>query len=380
MNIDFKVLNINENLISALSQNGITSPTKIQELVIPKAKENINLIGESFTGSGKTLAYLLPLFEKIEASKKEVQSLILVPTHELAVQINNVIKDLSTKSSFNITSAIIVGDANIEKQIKTLKEKPHIIVGTPGRILDLIKKKKLPIHTVKTLILDEADSLLDTTNNATVKNIRKSLMRDIQVLFFSATITESTVYFANDISINPIIIKNDERASMNPNISHMYLTCEKRDKFEVLRKLIAASDATKTIVFVNTKNEIEMVTSKLNFHNKKTYGLYGKITKDARRTALESFRTGKINILVTSDLGARGLDISNVDDIINLDFPPNSKEYLHRAGRTARGNNSGNSFCVICPQEERLIKKYEKELKIKFIKAKLSHGDIYVEE
>ena len=330
----FKELGLNENIINGLKIQGITEPTTIQELSIPEVLNNKDLIGESHTGSGKTLAFVAPLFNKIDSTKKELQTLILAPTHELVIQINDQIKLLAKNSEINILSLPIMGDVNIEKQIKKLKDtKPQIIVGSTGRVLDLIKKKKIKPHTIKTIVLDEADNLLDNTSSDMVKDLIKKAMRDTQLLLFSATINENTINKAKDLLKNPVIIKNSEKASINPNITHMYIEVEQRDKFDVLRKLIAATNPEKALIFINRGYEINKIKDKLNFHNKATFALHKGISKEQRQNALESFRKGKINILVSSDISARGLDIDGITHIINLDCPSNSQEYLHRAGR-----------------------------------------------
>lgn len=373
----FKELGLNENIINGLKIQGITEPTTIQELSIPEVLNNKDLIGESHTGSGKTLAFVAPLFNKIDSTKKELQTLILAPTHELVIQINDQIKLLAKNSEINILSLPIMGDVNIEKQIKKLKDtKPQIIVGSTGRVLDLIKKKKIKPHTIKTIVLDEADNLLDNTSSDMVKDLIKKAMRDTQLLLFSATINENTINKAKDLLKNPVIIKNSEKASINPNITHMYIEVEQRDKFDVLRKLIAATNPEKALVFINRGYEINKIKDKLNFHNKATFALHKGISKEQRQNALESFRKGKINILVSSDISARGLDIDGITHIINLDCPSNSQEYLHRAGRTARGNKSGYAISLVTNKEIPKLLSYEKKFKIKIAKKKLAYGNL----
>lgn len=373
----FKELGLNENIINGLKIQGITEPTTIQELSIPEVLNNKDLIGESHTGSGKTLAFVAPLFNKIDPSKRELQALILAPTHELVIQINDQIKLLSKNSGIIIESLPIMGDVNIEKQIKKLKDtKPQIIVGSTGRVLDLIKKKKIKPHTIKTIVLDEADNLLDNTSSDMVKDLIKKAMRDTQLLLFSATINENTINKAKDLLKNPVIIKNSEKASINPNITHMYIEVEQRDKFDVLRKLIAATNPEKALIFINRGYEINKIKDKLNFHNKATFALHKGISKEQRQNALESFRKGKINILVSSDISARGLDIDGITHIINLDCPSNSQEYLHRAGRTARGNKSGYAISLVTNKEIPKLLSYEKKFKIKIAKKKLAYGNL----
>lgn len=377
MSKTFNDLNLNPDIIEGLKKQNITVPTEIQSTAIIPGLENKDIIGEAFTGSGKTLAYLLPIFHKIDTSKREMQAIILAPTHELALQIENQIKLLSTNSNVPVTSLSIIGDVNINNQIKRLKEnKPHIIVGSTGRILDLIRKKKITAHTIKTIVIDEADNLLDPKRANITKDIIKTTMRDRQLMVFSASIKPETLKTAVDLMKDPVILKAEEKPSMNPNIEHMLFVCERRDKFETLRKIIAAENPKKAIVFVNDSDDIELTTVKLNYHSKGCFAMSGKISKEDRKLAIESFRNGKIKILVSSDITARGLDVEGVTHIFNLDLPLKLNEYLHRAGRTARGNAHGKSICIATLKQLNIIKKYEKEFKIKFNEKRVYGGAI----
>lgn len=375
----FKDLGLNENIIEGLRLQGITEPTEIQSLSIPEILENRDIIGEAHTGSGKTLAFVAPLFQKIDTSKREMQCLILAPTHELVMQIESQVKLLAENSKIPVTSLTIIGDVNIDKQIKKIKDiKPHILVGTPGRVLDLMNKKKITAHTLKTLVIDEADNLLDNTSSAFVNDIIKKTLRDRQLLVFSATINKNTMDISKNLMKDPAIFKSEAKVPLNPNIEHMYIEVQERDKFEVLRKLIAATNPDKTIVFVNGTFNNNMIADKLSYHNKTAFAMNNRLTKEQRQNALESFRSGKINILVSTDVTARGLDIQDVTHIINLDFPTNSLEYLHRAGRTARGTNSGTTITLVANHKEKsLLKIYEREYNIKINKKTLSHGQLY---
>lgn len=374
----FNELNLNEKLLMGLEKQGITVPTDIQALVIPEALNNKDIIGEAHTGSGKTLAFVLPLFEKINTEKREMQALILAPTHELVMQIDAQIKLLAKNSEIPVTSLSIIGDVNIDKQIKKLKDnKPHIIVGSTGRILDLIKKKKkITAHTIKTIVIDEADNLLDNTSSSMVKDVIKTTMKDRQLMVFSATINGNTFSTAKELMNEPAVFKSSEKVSLNPNIEHVFIEVDPREKFETLRKLIAATDPEKALVFVNKGYEINMIAEKLNFHNKATFAIHKGVSKEQRQNALESFRTGKINILVSSDISARGLDIQGITHIINLDFPTNASEYLHRAGRTARGTNSGYTISLVTSKEKAAVRIYEREFEIEIKKKRLSHGQL----
>ncbi|WP_017210050.1 DEAD/DEAH box helicase [Clostridium beijerinckii] len=371
----FSDLNLNSSIIEGLQKQNINIPTSIQANSILPALEGKDIIGEAFTGSGKTLAYLLPLFHKIDTSKREMQGIILAPTHELAKQIEDQIKLLAENSSFPITSLSIIGDVNINNQIKKLKEiKPHIIVGSTGRILDLIRKKKITAHTIKTIVIDEGDNLLDPKRSNVTKDIVRSTMRDRQLMLFSASIKPETLETAKSLMKEPIIIKSEDKPLINPNIEHMFILCERRDKFETLRKVLVAAKPEKAIIFVNNNEDIELTTAKLNYHSKDCFAMTGKISKEDRKLAIGSFRTGKIKILVSSDVTARGLDVADITHVFHLDLPLKLNEYLHRSGRTARGNAHGTSICILTVQQLNIIKKYEREFNIQFKEKKVFGG------
>jgi ATP-dependent RNA helicase DeaD len=375
MDNSFNDLNLNSNIIEGLKKQGITVPTAIQVSSILPALENKDIIGEAFTGSGKTLAYLIPLFHKIDTSKREMQGIILAPTHELAIQIEDQIKLLSENSKIPVTSLSIIGEVNINNQIKKLKEiKPHIIVGSTGRILDLIRKKKITAHTIKTIVIDEGDNLLDPKRENITKDIIKTTMKDRQLMLFSASIKPEILETAKSLMKDPVILKTEDKPSMNPNIEHMFMVCERRDKFETLRKILVAVKPEKTIIFVNDNEDIELTTAKLNYHSKDCFAMTGKISKEDRKLAIESFRNGKIKILVSTDVTARGLDVEDITHVFHLDLPLKLNEYLHRSGRTARGNAHGISICLATPKQLNIIKKYEKEFNIKFKEKKVFGG------
>lgn len=377
MNNSFNELNINNSIVVGLEKQNITIPTGIQETAIPFALENKDIIAEAHTGTGKTLAFLIPIFEKINVEKREMQAIILAPTHELVVQIESQIKLLSTNSGINVTSLSIMGESNIEKQIKKLKKvKPHIIVGSPGRILDLIKKKKITAHTIKTIVLDEADNLLSKNKPVIIKDIIKSTMKDRQLMFFSASINKETLNLAKTLVKDVEIIKIENKSEINPKIEHICILGSLRDRFENLRKLLAAEQPQRAIVFVNNNTDLRQINEKLQYHKVKSTAIYGNASKEERQRALDAFRRGKCNVLVSSDLSARGLDIPEVSHIISLDFPVNPDEYLHRAGRTARGNNSGVSVCLITNKDIEILQSYEKAFDIEFTVKKLYGGKL----
>ncbi len=372
----FNELGLNTNLIEGLKKQNIEQPTAIQVQAIPLALQNKDVIGQSQTGSGKTLAYLLPIFQKVDSGKREMQAFILAPTHELAMQIDKQIKTLAENSEIPVKSIAIIGQVNIERQIEKLREKPHIIVGSTGRILELIKRRKINAQTVKTIVIDEGDRLLDENNIGVVKDIIKTTMRDRQLMLFSATVNERTLTIAKDLMKEPEVIKVQAQQMLNPQVEHIYLVTEQRDKLEVLRKLIAAEKPERGIVFINKSDEVEITTSKLKYHQINAFGIFGSADKEDRKKALEGFRNGKIQLLVASDIAARGLDIEDVTHIFNLDMPEDPQDYLHRAGRTGRVGKFGTVISIVTLREVELIKKYQNTFKIKIEEKEVYKGAI----
>lgn len=372
----FDNLNMNPSLVAALKKENITTPTEVQRRVIPEALKNKDLIVQSETGTGKTLAYLLPLFEKLDTSKKEMQAIILVPTHELAMQVQRQIERLSQNSDIKASSAPIIGNVNIDRQIDKLKERPHIIVGSPGRILELIKKKKITAHTVKSIILDEGDRLMDENNLDSVKAVIKSTLKERQLTMFSASISRETEARAKEIMKEPEVIRAEGTITVPETIEHMYFLAEQRDKIEVLRKLVRMLNPQKAVVFTDKSDEIEILTEKLKFHGIKAESIHGANIKLDRKKTMDEFRAGKVQLLIASDIAARGLDIEGVTHIFNLNMPEDPKDYLHRVGRTGRKGNSGIAVSIVTDRELPMLRTCEKVLKISIAPKDMYKGVI----
>lgn len=370
----FETMELNKSLVEALKKVNITIPTDIQTKVIPAAQKNMDLIIQSETGTGKTLAYLLPLFEKLAIDKKEMQAIVLVPTHELAIQVERQIEMLSQNSDIKATSTPIIGDVNIMRQIEKLRLKPHIIVGTAGRILELIQKKKISAHTIKTIIIDEADRLLGDSYIEGTKAVIKTTLKERQIIMCSATIPTQTIERAKLLMKEPLIIKSTPKMQVPDTIEHIYFVAEQRDKIEVLRKLVRMINPPKAIAFCGDSNVITEATEKLKYHKINAESIHGSNSKLNRKKTMDDFKAGKLQILIASDIAARGLDIEGITHIINVDIPERSMEYLHRAGRTGRNGNTGMTVSIVTEKEIEFIKQYEKELKIKITPKSMQNG------
>lgn len=373
---NFKDFDINETLEAALQKQGITELTGVQKRAIPVAIANKDIVVQSATGTGKTLAYLIPLFTKIDSQKKEMQSIILAPTHELVMQIIKQIEFISQNSEIKATVTPIIGNVNIERQIDKLKEKPHIIVGTPGRVLELVKKRKIASHTIKTIIIDEADTLSNDKNFETLKEIVKSTLKERQLMMFSASITRQTEMRAIEIMKEPEFIKDTATATIPETIDHMYFMAEPRDKIEVLRKVIGIQKPTKALVFIGAREDADFLRNRFKYHGLEAESLHGHSEKKDRKRIIEDFRSGKVAILVVSDMAARGLDISDISHVYNYSIPEQSKEYLHRVGRTGRIGKNGTAVAIVTEYETQWIELYERELKITIAAKDMFKGNV----
>lgn len=373
MNNSFKELKIKEDIILGLSTESITTPTEIQKLCIPFGISGKDIIGHSPTGSGKTLAFVIPIIEKINYLENNIQAIILAPTHELVVQINKEIQTLSKNSNLKVKSTTILGNVNIKRQIEKLKEKPHIIVGTTGRILELIQMKKIKMHWVKTIVIDEYDKMIDENNINSVNQIIKTTLKDRQLMFFSATANESFISTAKDMMKTPEIITLSE-TFYTENIDHFYILCEERDKPDILRKVIASLKPDRTLVFINKNEKIQLLNSKLNYHHINSSQIFGNASKVERKKSIDEFKNGKTKILISSDLASRGLDIDDVTHIINLDISENLDDYTHRSGRTGRMGKNGTVISIINKKELSIIKKIENHLNIEIKPKKMYKG------
>lgn len=373
---EFEKLNLREDIVNALEVQGLTIPTEIQKRAIPTILEGKNLVAQSETGTGKTLAYLLPIIQKIDTDKKENQAIILAPTHELAVQINNEIINLNKNLEKKVSSTILVGSGNIKRQMEKLKEKPQIIVGSSGRILELIGKKKVSAHTIKMFVMDEGDKLLHYKSIEEVNSIRKTMMKDTQKLIFSATLTNNTMEVALKIMGEYETIQVKGSNKVNENIEHNYFVVDSRDKDDTLRRLIHASKTTKALVFINRNYDLKITLEKLRYHKIEVESLHGENNKEKRKNALEAFRNGKVQVLMASDVAARGLDIKGLTHIINLDIPEDAKNYLHRVGRVGRAGEHGIAYSIVDKKEEYLIRRYEEAFGINIQKKYIYEGKI----
>ncbi len=376
----FSQLKLSDTVINALSMQNIAKPTDVQIKTFKHICDNRDMVVCSSTGSGKTLAYLLPILQRLDANSKSIQALILVPTQELAVQVCKQVDMLFTNTGVNASSLFLIGEGNINRQIDSLKTKPIVVAGTPARVSQLIQMKKLRVHDVKTLVLDEADKLMDKTYYEHIESIRKSLMKRTQVLMFSASIDKKTIKNSNILCFKPIVLdttKNNTNDTLIPNtIKHIFVITDRRERIETMRKIAKALGNKKTIVFINTKYDLEESLQKLRYHHYKAAALAGNVDKQHKKNALNDFKNGNIEYLLATDVAARGLQIDNIETVINVNLPEEPTEYLHRAGRCGRNGNQGLCVSIITENELNKIKKYQKDFHINIIQKRLYNGKL----
>lgn len=353
-------------------ESGFEAPTAIQEKAIPAIVEGKDVICESPTGTGKTLSYLLPAIQKLDETKNGIQIVVLAPSRELVMQISDEVKKWTQGT--NIVSASFIGGANIKKQVEKLKEKPQIVIGTTGRIMELIKMKKMKMHEVTTVIVDEADQLVSTEHLSNIQSIIKSTLRDRQILFFSATISEQTEKVAKSLMNNAEIIRVQQTINQE-NTTHIYFLCEQRDKIDMLRKIMY-TEPDKAIAFIKSLDKVEEIEAKLTYNHIDVAVLAGEAKKQERQQSLKNFRAGKIPLLLTTDVAARGLDIQDVTYVIHFDFPKTTSQYVHRSGRTGRMGKKGVVISIVNAREESFLKKMGHELGISFTKKDFYKGEI----
>ena len=378
MENEFRALGISDALIKGLEKQGITTPTQIQQKMIPAIQTGQDVIGRSETGSGKTLAYLLPLFGAIDPTIRGTQAIILTPTHELAAQVHRQAELLIQNSGISAGCALIIGTAGIQRQIERLKEKPPLVVGSTGRILELIRRRKIQAHLVKTIVLDEGVRLLADGNFADVQAVIKTTLRDRQLVLLSASVDGQTKKRAAELmKENALFLDGTtQNIAVPKQIAHDFILTTHREKFVMLRKVLAGLKPEKAIVFLNNPENIEVTVDKLNYHGIAASGIYGQAGKLERKNALEDFRTGRVRVLVASDLGARGLDIAGVTHVINLDIPEDATHYLHRAGRCGRQGAQGHVISLVTPYERRWIHRYEKQWGLVFGQKDMAYGKL----
>ncbi|CAI3462782.1 degradosome RNA helicase CshA [Enterococcus cecorum] len=345
----FTELNLSEELLSSIERSGFEEATPIQEATIPLALEGRDVIGQAQTGTGKTAAFGLPMLEKIDPNNAQLQGLVIAPTRELAIQTQEELYRLGRDKKIRVQA--VYGGADINRQIRQLKNRPHIIVGTPGRMLDHINRHTLKLSTVQTLVLDEADEMLNMGFLEDIEAIISKVPEQRQTLLFSATMPPEIKNIGVQFMQNPEHVRIKTKEMTADLIEQFFVRAKEYEKFDIMTRLLDVQTPELTIVFGRTKRRVDELAKGLEARGYKAEGIHGDLSQQKRMSVLRSFKNGDLDILVATDVAARGLDISGVTHVYNYDIPQDPESYVHRIGRTGRAGKMGVSVTFVTPNE-----------------------------
>lgn len=356
----FEQLGLNNEVLKAIEKLGFENPSPIQEKAIPVMMENYDVIGQAQTGTGKTLAFASVLLTKIKQRSELPQAYILSPTRELSMQIYEELKKLGKYS--NLRFVCVYGGSGIEKQIKDIKKGVDIIVGTPGRIMDLMRRKVLNFDEVNYVVLDEADEMLNMGFVEDIETILKATKQEHMTMLFSATMPDEIKKIAQNYmkdDYQHIHIKQKTKTALT--VKQYYIEVKLKDRFEALCRLIDSETMTSGIIFCRTKKSVDEVTEMMQKGNYNVEAMHGDLSQDHRSRTLRKFKDGTIKFLIATDVAARGIDVEDVSHVINYELPQESDLYIHRIGRTGRANKEGIAYTIVCGKEERYLKQIARE-------------------
>ena len=350
--MQFKELGLSEELLSAVKSMGFDEMTEIQEKSIPVIMKGLDIIGRSNTGTGKTAAFGIPVIEKILQNDSDfIQTLILCPTRELAQQACEEIKKFSKYKNW-VKPLAIFGGVSIDKQIYQLKRGVNIIIGTPGRIIDHINRHTLKLQNLKTIVLDEADEMLQMGFREDIENILKYIPKERQTILFSATMPPEILAITHKYQNNPILIKTNTKSKTVESIEQYYYIVPMGKKFDALDLLLIKNQPKSSMIFCNTKKMVDELTNILVSKGYKAAGIHGDMKQLQRTSVMNSFKSGKTSILVATDVASRGIDVNGIDAVFNFDLPQDNEYYIHRIGRTGRAGKSGTAYTLVCNRKQ----------------------------
>ncbi|OIJ22152.1 DEAD/DEAH box helicase [Anaerobacillus alkalidiazotrophicus] len=369
---NFERFNLKPFIIEALNEQRFKMPTEIQERLIPAIISGKDVIGQSQTGSGKTLAFLIPLVERIDVTKEEVQAVITAPTRELAGQIFQELEKLLLLSKEEIAAKLIVGGTDRLRTIEKLKKQPQIVVGTPGRVLDLIEEQALKVYTSPMLVVDEADQMLDMGFIEEVDKIAARMAEQLQMLVFSATVPEKLQPFLRKYMNNPRHVQVNPEKTTAEKIEHYLLPLRHRNRINLVMEVAKLYNPYFAIIFANTKEQVDEIADALIQEGLNVDRIHGGLNPRQRKQVMKDVNSAKIQYLVATDLAARGIDIKGVTHIINFELPRNDLDwYVHRVGRSARAGESGVALTIYDEKDDQSIEKLmNRKINFKFVDIK----------
>jgi len=366
----FEDLAISPEILRAVAEMGFEEPTPIQAQTIPILLKGKDLIGHAQTGTGKTAAFGIPIIEKINSATKETQALVLCPTRELAIQVSEEFAEL-LKHKRGISVIPIYGGQPIGRQMHALHKGVQVIIATPGRLLDHLERKTVKLTGVKMVVLDEADEMIDMGFRDDIEKILRSTPSEKQTIFFSATMSKPILELTKRYLKNPEIIKVIHKELTVPSISQYYIEVQGSMKLEALSRLIDLHDPKLSLVFCNTKRTVDGLVSHLKARGYLADGLHGDMSQNQRDRTMGKFRDGKLDILVATDVAARGIDVEEIDAVFNYDMPQDEEYYVHRIGRTARAGRAGQAFTFTVGKEIYKMRDIERFTKSKIIRKQI---------
>ncbi|MEG1481733.1 DEAD/DEAH box helicase [Clostridium sp.] len=367
--MNFKELLINDSMIAVLNKMGVKSPTPIQSESIPFIKNGKDVIAEAQTGTGKTLAFLLPMFDNISEKDNNIQGLIVSPTRELAIQITEEATKLTEGKNINILS--IYGGQDISKQLKKLKGGVHLVIATPGRLLDHLNKGTVNLSKLKTLVIDEADQMLFMGFRNEIEAIMKKTPKKHQTLCFSATMDSKVKKLAYRYMTDPVVVSIKKEQVTLENIKQEVVETTDRWKFDSLCKTLDEDNAFMAIIFCRTKRRVDKLEEELYQKGYNCKKIHSDIPQPKRERIMKSFRNADIQYLIATDVAARGIDVTGVTHVYNYDIPESVEGYIHRIGRTGRANEAGYTCLFIDPKNSSMLNEIEKTIDYKIPKRVL---------
>lgn len=358
---NFSDIGVSPDILKILDKLSLTSPTPIQKQAIPVALKGTDIVGIAQTGTGKTFAFGIPIIQKLLSSSG--QALVLVPTRELALQVNESIRKLADR--LNITTIVLIGGESISRQFFELKRRPRLIIATPGRLIDHLKRKSIKLDQIKTLVLDEADMMLDMGFLPQIEEILRSVPKERQTMLFSATMPVLIANLATKYLKLPIRIEVAPQGTIVKNVTQEMIVLEAKDKMKYLEKIIKENEGS-ILIFVRTRYGVKNIAKKLISNGHKATEIHSDLSQGQRKRALDSFKSGRSRIMVATDVAARGLDVKGIELVINYDLPDSSSDYVHRIGRTARAGKKGKAISLATPGQLKNIKAIEALIKMRF--------------
>ena len=368
--IKFTELGLSYEILKAVDDMGFEVATPIQKNAIPEIMQGKDIIGRAQTGTGKTAAFGIPLLEKIDENLKKPQAIILCPTRELAIQVSRELKNLA-RYKHGIQTLPVYGGQSIGKQIQALNRGAQIIIGTPGRVMDHMRRGTLKLNNIDFLVLDEVDVMLDMGFIDDIETILRDIPEDRQTLFFSATIPKSIHKLSKRYQKNSQFIKVAKEKMTVPSIDQYYLKIKRKNKFMALTRLLEYHNPNLALVFCNTRKMVDELTSELMADGYLVDGLHGGLNQNQRDRVMSAFRDKRIKVLVATDVAARGIDVDNVEAVFNFDLPQDTDYYVHRIGRTGRAGNSGKAFSFVARRDNNQLKKIRRHTK-----SRIDQGNI----